>query len=97
MQRYWLSKRAQMDLEDIWEYTVKEWSVSQAEKYLDGLLSSFAALADNRMKGKPVEHIRRGYSKYLFSKHYIFFRTSEDGFIEIIRVLHLSMDIDSHV
>jgi len=36
MAKYKISKLAELDLEDIWNYTVYEWSIEQAEKYLNG-------------------------------------------------------------
>ncbi|WP_409013487.1 type II toxin-antitoxin system RelE/ParE family toxin [Dyadobacter sp. CY351] len=94
MLNYRISKAAQNDLENIWEYTLREWSSNQAEKYLDGLLNCFQALGDKRIEGKPAEHIREGYFKCLFIKHQIFYRKSPDYNIEIIRVLHVSMDVE---
>lgn len=97
MNNYRLTKLAQHDLEKIWEYTISEWSLSQAEKYIDGLLSSFNDLVEGYIKGKSVDSVRKGYKKASYAKHYIFFRTLPDNVIEIIRVLHVSMDVESHL
>ncbi|WP_084439938.1 type II toxin-antitoxin system RelE/ParE family toxin [Dyadobacter alkalitolerans] len=94
MSEYKISKLDQNDLENIWEYTLREWSSNQAEKYLDGLLNCFQALGDKRIEGKPAEHIREEYFKCRFLKHQIFYRQSPDYKIEIIRVLHVSMDVE---
>lgn len=48
MGSYRLARRAESDLEDIWDYTENTWSVEQAEKYLDGLFSCFQAIADGK-------------------------------------------------
>lgn len=97
MTKYRISKLAQQDLENIWDYTVDEWSIEQAEKYIGGLLSCFDRLAAGSTIGKPVEYIRQGYKKTLYGKHYIFYRIAADEIIEIIRVLHVSMDVESRL
>lgn len=97
MAKYKITRLAQNDLQSIWDYTVKEWSVSQAEKYIDGLLSCFDALATGSASARPIDHIRQGYKKATYGRHLVFFRASQDQMIEIIRVLHVSMDIESRL
>jgi toxin ParE1/3/4 len=97
MSDYRITRLAQHDLEKIWEYTLHEWSLSQAEKYIDGLLSSFDAIGEGKLQGKAIDSVRKGYRKVLFEKHHVFFRLSQDKVVEIIRVLHVSMDIERHL
>ena len=97
MSNYKLTRLAEHDLVKIWDYTVHEWSVNQAEKYIDGLLSSFEGIAEGKIKGKAIDSIRKGYKKALHGKHYIFFRLSPGNMVEIIRVLHVSMDVERHL
>lgn len=97
MSNYRVSRLAERDLLKIWEYTVGKWSLNQAEKYIDGLLSSFEAIGDDKVIGTPINSTRKGYKKVLYGRHYIFFRLSTDNSVEIIRVLHVSMAIDKHL
>lgn len=97
MSNYRLTRLAEHDLEKIWEYTVYEWSLNQAEKYIDGLLSSFEAIGQGKTTGKSIDQVRKGYKKALYGKHYIFFRFSSNNVAEIIRVLHVSMDAERHL
>ncbi len=97
MSNYKLTKLAEHDLVKIWDYTIHEWSVNQAEKYIDGLLSSFEGIAEGKIKGKSIDSIRKGYKKALHGKHYIFFRFSPGSVVEIIRILHVSMDVERHL
>ncbi len=97
MSNYKLTNLAEQDLIKIWDYTVNEWSVNQAEKYIDGLISSFEGLGEGKVKAKNVSSVRMGYKKALYGKHYIFFRISPDDIVEIIRVLHISMDVERHL
>jgi plasmid stabilization system protein ParE len=62
MGSYRLARRAESDLEDIWDYTESTWSAEQAEKFLDGLFSCFQAIADGRAKAKPIDAVRIGSS-----------------------------------
>lgn len=97
MSNYRLTKAAEKDLVEIWEYTFNEWSLNQAEKYVNGLLSTFDAIGEGKTKGKAIDLVREGYRKVLYGRHYIFFRISTDNVANIIRVLHVTMDIERHL
>lgn len=97
MAKYRITRLAQNDLQSIWDYTVQEWSVSQAEKYIDGLLSCFDAIADGSMSTRAVDHIRQGYKKAAYGRHLVFFRIGTDQIIEVIRVLHANMDVENRL
>jgi toxin ParE1/3/4 len=86
MAHYRLTQLAQKDIQSIWEYTVEQSSVSQADKYIDGLLACFELIAKGTTQGISINFIRHGYKKTLYGRH-----------IEIIRVLHASMDIESRL
>lgn len=97
MAKYRVSKLVQNDLEDIWDYTLHEWSIEQAEKFIGGLLLCFDELADGSIIGKSMDYVRHGYRKLLYDRHYIFYQIAQDGVIEIIRVLHVRMDIENRL
>ena len=40
--------------------------------------------------------VRDGYLKHPIGRHFIFFRTTDDG-IEVIRILHQRMDVGRHL
>lgn len=44
-----------------------------------------------------MSHIRPGYRKQLSGWHVIYYRLTEEGSVEIVRVLHRSMDVDGHL
>ncbi|MBO9640318.1 MAG: type II toxin-antitoxin system RelE/ParE family toxin [Siphonobacter aquaeclarae] len=94
--QYRISNLAQQDLEDIWAYTEREWSLRQAERYVGGILAVFDSLSDGDVVSKSADHIRSGYRKVLYGKHYIFYRIGADQIMEIIRVLHVQMDPEQH-
>lgn len=97
MANYRITHLAQSDIQSIWDYTIEEWSLGQAEKYIDGLFDCFDAIANSITQGKAVDYIRQGYRKAIYGRHIVFFRVGEDQIIEIIRVLHSSMDIENRL
>lgn len=97
MAKYKISKLSELDLEDIWNYTVYEWSIEQAEKYLNGLFSCFDGLSEGHIVGKSIDHVRIGYRMTSFGKHYIFYKLSPSETVEIIRVLYIRMDFENRL
>lgn len=93
--RYQLSEEAQNDLREILSYTQKNWGNHQAKQYLIELTARFEQLADSPKIGRQREEIDQNIRSFQASHHIIFYRTKPVR-IEIIRVLHPSMDIDRH-
>ena len=54
MAEYRLSPAAERDLELIWSYTVRQWGVEQADRYLDFLVAAFEKLADSPKQRQAV-------------------------------------------
>ncbi|SDQ88801.1 toxin ParE1/3/4 [Rhizobiales bacterium GAS191] len=96
MTLYVLRPRAQRDIEEIWDYTAATWSVAQAEAYIRQIQRSFEMLADDPRRGRNCEDIRAGYRRFRTGSHFIFYRTLEDG-VDIVRILHQSMDFEQHL
>lgn len=93
--RYVLSPMAEEDLEHIWTYTAREWSVEQAETYTNEIINMFEDIAAGRQDGRPAL-VRAGYLKTLIGRHAIYFQDRGDV-IAIIRILHQSMDVERHL
>lgn len=91
MVEYRLAPAAEGDLEVIWAYTVQQWSVEQAHRYIDILTATFAALAQSPKTAQACDHIRPGYRCSRVERHMVYFRITEYG-NAIIRVLHDRMD-----
>ena len=64
MAEYRLSPAAERDLELIWTYTVRQWGVEQADRYLDFLVAAFDKLADSPKTAPSCEFIRQGYRRW---------------------------------
>lgn len=90
-----LTKKALEDLRSIGRYTEKKWGRDQRNKYLTKLDDSFNTIAREPHIGLACDYIRDGYRKYHVGRHLIFYRQTEI-FVEIIRILHDRMDVESH-
>ncbi|MFO2466550.1 type II toxin-antitoxin system RelE/ParE family toxin [Pseudomonas sp. 15FMM2] len=91
MAEYRLAPAAERDLEVIWAYTVQQWNVEQAHRYIDLLTATFAALVQSPKTAQACDRIRVGYRCSRVERHMVYFRITEYG-IAIIRVLHDRMD-----
>ena len=87
-----LSPRAVIDLEEIFEYTLETWNISQAEKYQDELFESMQSLLINNNLGTLYYHKEGNYRKLNANRHLIFYRITDQHCI-VIRILHERMDL----
>ena len=89
---YELSQEADKDLDEIFDYTQKEFGFDQAVKYLTQFEDLFALMVDNPALGKKREEIRSGLRSFPMAEHVVFYRILKDR-IRIVRVLHGSRDL----
>ena len=94
--KYRISEAAINDLDGIWEYTFLKWSKEQADRYHHLIMNEIEFIAENISCGKPMNHIKDGYLVSFVKSHMTFFKRKE-GIIEIIRILHQKMDIESNL
>lgn len=95
---YKLSAKASEDIESIWLFTFENWSVEQADRYVNLLFDEMEHLADNPTSGKDYNHIRKGYRCSKVKSHLVFYRiANKQSGMEIIRVLHQRMDIGNQL
>jgi len=87
---------AENDLLEIWLYTADEWSFSQADIYLDQLNSGVTHLISNPKLGRNREDLRKGYRSLLVNHHIVFYKIVGEE-IQVIRILHESVDIPQHL
>ena len=93
--KYIISHQANHDLENIWLYTFENWSVEQADRYLGLILDEIEYISTNPDAGTDFSSIRKGYYRSKVKSHFIFYKINEKNkVLEIIRILHQSMDID---
>ncbi|MDF9830225.1 type II toxin-antitoxin system RelE/ParE family toxin [Parabacteroides sp. PF5-6] len=90
---YHLTNKAIEDLSDIWNYTFTAWSEKQADRYYEMLIASCKAIANNPFLGKNSEDIFEGLYAFIAGRHILFYRIITENEIEILRILHGSMDL----
>jgi toxin ParE1/3/4 len=96
--KYRISKEALNDLEKLWLYTLETWSLEQADRYFKLLMDEIEYLSVNPKSGKNYSHIRMGYFRSRVKSHFIFYKMNpKDNELEIIRILHQQMDIESRL
>lgn len=94
---YRISKEAIEDLDKIWFYTLKNWSLKQADRYYSQIIEEIEYIAANYYHGNSLENIRKDYRYLKVKSHLIFYRKDENGIVEIVRVLHERMEIKKHL
>ena len=82
MKSFRLSRKAINDFKKIGRYTEKKWGRTQRNLYLSKLDTGFSTIVSEPLIGKNCDYISVGYRQS--SSH-----------IEIIRILHDSMDVDN--
>ncbi len=88
-----LTHKAKNDLFQAAKYTEERWGRNQRNIYVKQFDDIFHLLADNLSAGKACDHIKIGYSKVPQGSHIIFYKKNLTSKIEIIRILHKSMDV----
>ncbi len=87
---------AEANLKHIWLYSFEIWGEAQADRYLEQIEAGIRRLVENPRLGKPRENIRAGYRSIQINRHVAYYRM-EGQRIEIVRVLHESMDPWKHL
>lgn len=88
---YRLTPKALTDLEDIWLYTSAQWSVEQADAYVDELERIFTTLAAMPGIARERHEFSPPVRIHPHRQHLIVYRVEQDA-IEIIRVLGGAQD-----
>ncbi|MCC5879303.1 MAG: type II toxin-antitoxin system RelE/ParE family toxin [Idiomarina sp.] len=90
---YKLSQLAAEDFTAIYEYTLLNFGVRQADSYTEELESSLGLLSSNPLMGHACEDIAAGVRRFDHQRHAIFYRQRESD-IFVIRILHQQMEPD---
>ena len=95
--RYFISEKANQDIEKVWLYTFENWSLEQADRYYNLILDEIEYISENFESGKSVDYIKKGYRSSIVKSHIIFYKKSRRNIVEIIRVLRQKMDIENRI
>lgn len=96
MAGYRLRPKAKRDIERIADYTFEQWGERQEEAYLKLLKQALEALVENPEIGRSAEELSTGLRKFKAGRHLIFYLDSMPG-IDVVRILHQSMDFERHL
>ena len=96
LKNYELTKEADADLEDIFDYTEKSQSRNQAIVYLSNIEDLFFQLCKQPNLGRTRKEIKEGIFSIAFQKHIIFYKIIENKLL-IIRVLHERRDMPKNL
>ena len=92
-----LRQEAINDLTDIWYYTVQEWSENQADRYLETIKITCKEIGENPTIGKYYTEINKQLLGLKTGKHIVFYYLISEDEIEVIRILHESMDLKNRL
>ena len=96
--KYKISQEASRDIENIWLYTIEKWSIEQADRYFNLIMDEIEYLAEDPKSGKDYSKVRIGYFRSRIKSHFIFYKINrKNEEIEIIRILHQRMDIETRL
>lgn len=83
---YRLTPQALEDLDDIWRYTAENWSVNQADKYIDELVDAFGVIASSPQIAREYPEFDPPVRIFVYQTHLIVYLIQNDH-IFIVRVL----------
>ena len=95
--RFQLTNRAKADLLEIAQYTEEKWGLSQRNAYISQIDEAFESLARNYRLGVACDYIRIGYFKFFVGKHVLYYRIVDTSIVQIVRILHGSMDVEKNL
>ena len=87
-----ISVEAELDLEEIFEYTLTMHGIERAKKYVSAFDDIFESLAQYPELGKNRIEVRMGLRSFVKDFHVVFYRIIQDR-IRIVRILHRSRDL----
>jgi toxin ParE1/3/4 len=96
MTQFALTYRAKADLHAIAIFTQERWGIKQRNVYIKQLDDAFHVIARSPELGKSCNDIMPGYRKFPQGSHIIFYKDGSSK-IEIIRILHKNMDVDTQI
>lgn len=93
---YVLSQLAIDDIDSIWEFTVQNWSIKQAEKYYKSIIGTIKLICKNPEIGNSISEVKENHKRKNVGSHMILYKLQNDV-IYIDRILHQRMDIDTQL
>lgn len=85
---------AEIDIDEIWEYSADHWDFDQADSYIQDIVHTCTGLANGTLQGRSAAEVRSGYRKRSVGSHVVFYQESSEAIV-VIRILHKRMDAAS--
>ena len=95
MKLFLLTNKAKSDLKHIAVFTEGRWGIDQRNLYIKQFDDIFQLLSNTPFAGIQCDYIKKGYRKFPQGSHIVFYRKGLKSRIEIIRILHKSMDVST--
>ena len=92
-----LRQKAIDDLNNIWVYSFEKWSENQANKYYFLIKYACNEIGKNPNLGKVYNEISENLCGLQSGKHIIFYQLISGEEIDVIRILHESMDLKTRL
>lgn len=96
MKQLRFSAQAETELQEIWLYSVENWSVAQADDYVASIIVTAKRLTEGFVFSRPADHIAKGYHFCASGSHHLYFRVDGD-MIVVERIIHQSRDAKAHL
>lgn len=93
---YKLSNEATINLSNIWDYTCSQWSIRQAELYVELLIDSCNTIRKHPHIGKKLRYKKRNLYILEVSEHCILYSVEKE-FIIIAGFIHKKQNLKSFI
>jgi toxin ParE1/3/4 len=85
--------QAEDDVLEIWAFIAED-SFAEADRWVDQLDDKLALWATQPLMGRDRKDLWPGIHSFAFGRYVVFYTPLQDG-IDVVRVIHGSMDIES--
>lgn len=93
---YEWSQLALKDINNIWNYSRENWSISQANIYYEQIFDEIEKNCFNLLKGRAIQQIKSDHRIVNVKSHLIVFKVEKEK-VFVDRILHKIMDIEFHL
>ncbi|MEE9453030.1 MAG: type II toxin-antitoxin system RelE/ParE family toxin [Paracoccaceae bacterium] len=90
------SRKAEIDLAEIADFSVGKFGIIQARLYRDNFQACFNSLCENPKLGRSANELAPGLRRIRQQAHVIFYQHAQDQVL-VVRVLHYSMDFERNL
>lgn len=92
MARFLVQDAASHRIDEIYQYTLRQWGAEQADNYVVGLFDTFSKIETHEVLSSPLpaDYGVVGFF-YRYEKHFVYWRHLSRGNIGIVTILHERM------